>query len=251
MLNFKFKIIIVLFICFISVSACSNAPKVSQNDKSGTLPVETGENTQVINPTPSPVIDATKLNEILIDKLDKQTDEIIRFVYEQSHENIVVDKVYKGSFSGKGNKEILAVFKLLHMPHAGGLDASVAALFDEKSLDIISQKIFQFDECKFYILKDDDDISYPLFFGSVTYQGYSNYTLGVWQVSKDWTSLLPYSQDYFQNSEKRFDLIDESTIVVSKPVYKTEGDNNPDNISWLKEYYLIWNRATHQLEEKV
>lgn len=184
-------------------------------------------------------------SQILIRNLDKVTDETIRYAYENSAENIVVENMYGGDFTGSGKPELLVIFKLLKMPHAGGLDCSVTAVYDRASLDIITQKTFQYDECKFEIVKDETNKSYLLFAGSVTYQGYSQYSLGLWKAGKTWSNLYPSDPS---NNIRKFELRGNGTVWVSRFEHISP---ETQEVVWLHEYDLAWNPKTCTLDESI
>lgn len=184
--------------------------------------------------------------QILIQNLDKVTDETINYAYKQSPDNIAVGSMVEGFFTDSGKPELLVIFKLLKMPHAGGLDCSVAAVYDRSTLGIITQKVFQYDECHFNILKDEAQKGYLLFTGSSTYQGYSQYTLGLWKPGKTWTDLSPVKS--YAGDNKKSEWKNDGSIWVSRPVYENAETHE---ITWLHEYNLIWNETTHILEENI
>ncbi|MDD2401599.1 MAG: M56 family metallopeptidase [Clostridia bacterium] len=179
-------------------------------------------------------------NQLLIDKLDKVSDETIKDYYELSPHNITVANTYEGNFTDSGNQELLVIFKLLNMPHAGGLDCSVVATYDKSTCNIISQKTFSADKCNFDILTDDNNRSYLLFVGNTTYQGYSSYSLGLWKIEKEWEMLYPDSSTN-DKEEKKYELIEDGVVAVSRPIKKSRiGDTIQQEVKWQHAYNLVW-----------
>jgi hypothetical protein len=247
-------IVLLAVIAFIAVDIYLHVSEKDAPDSAKTAFVNTADST---GPGDG-ILDSNEVNtdtstgetaidiKLLIQNLDKVTDETIGYVYNNSPDNITVGNIYEGDFTGSGKPELLVIFKLLKMPHAGGLDCSVAAVYDRSTLGIITQKTFQYDECHFNILKDDEQKSYLLFTGSTTYQGYSQYTLGLWKPGKTWTDLYQPVQPY--DSNKMFDLRENGSIWVSRPVFE---DPESHETTWLHEYNLVWNKKTHTLDESI
>ncbi len=185
-------------------------------------------------------------SKLLLEKLDKESDETIRYVYGNSPDNLTVGQTFKGYFSDSGNPELLAIIKLLGVPHAGGLDCSVAALYDGETMELIAQKTFPYDECRFDVLTDEKQKSYLLFTGSMTNQGYSRYTLGLWKAGRIWEQL--YFPEETEVDSKKFEPDENRAIRVSYATYDTSGSEPVPEITWLHKYDLVWNRNTGNLE---
>jgi len=182
----------------------------------------------------------------LIEKLDKTTDETISYVYNISPDNIKVGNIYEGSFSDTGKNELLIIFKFLQVPHAGGLDFSVAAIYDKQTLNLISQKSFASDECRFDVVKDAKGLAYLIYSGTTTYQGHSTGTLKLLSLSKNWEQLLPQDNSIYAEDKYKFQLLPNGVVSVLEPKFS---DN--DVVGWTKKYYLKWNGKTSKLEDFV
>jgi hypothetical protein len=188
-------------------------------------------------------------DKALIDKLDKKSDESISYVYNLSPDNITVGDKYEGDFTGSGKPELMVIFKLLGMPHAGGLDCSVAAVYDRQTLEVITQKTFPADECKFAIWTDDKGRGYLAFSGTTTYQGYSTYTFQVFKPGAVWEQVLPQDNSEYSNQNMKFELMQGDIVRVYQPVDKTDGSG--DNPILEKKYDLKWNPTTCKLEKYI
>ncbi len=189
----------------------------------------------------------------LIYNLDKVTDETVSYVYNQSPDNITIGKVYEGSFFNAGKPGLLIIFKLLGMPHAGGLDCSVAALYDKNTLELISQKTFPYDDCHFTVYRDNKQKGYLLFVGSTTYQGRSQYVLQLYKPGKSWEKIYsaepPVISELLDDENNiKFELKDDGSVWVCKPV---SFDEESQQFNWRHVYNLVWNKDTCTLDDMV
>ncbi|HEX2944538.1 MAG TPA: hypothetical protein VHT96_01120 [Clostridia bacterium] len=189
----------------------------------------------------------------LIDNLDKTTDETINYAYGQSTDNITIGNVYEGNFSDSGKPELLVIFKLLGMPHAGGLDCSVTALYDRNTLELISQKTFPYDECKFAVHSDNKQRGYLLFVGSTTYQGRSQYILLLYRPGGNWEEVFSakprvISELLDDENNIKYELKDDGSVWVYRPA---SFDEESHQFKWRHVYSLVWNMDTCTLDETV
>lgn len=182
----------------------------------------------------------------LIGKLDKTTDETIKYVYNDSPNNITVGDVFEGDFSNSGHRELLVIFKFLKVPHAGGLDFSVAAIYDRSTLNLISQKSFAHDECQFDVVNDAKGLAYLIFLGMTTYQGHSSCTLQLFALSKNWEQLLLQGNNEYSEDKYKFNLISNGVVSVLVPEFS---DNTVSG--WEKKYYLKWDKKESKLNDFV
>lgn len=213
-----------------------------------TAPNSTPQNTEADTVT----INGITVNcKKLINNLDKTTDETVNYVYSQSPDNIKIGNVYEGSFSDTGKPELLVIFKLFGMPHAGGLDCSVAALYDKNTLELISQKTFPYDDCSFTVHRDNKQKGYLLFVGSTTYQGRSQYFLQLFKPVKSWKKVYsaepPVINELLDDENNiEFELKDDGSVWVFKPV---SFDEESRQFKWRHVYDLVWNKDTCTLDE--
>jgi len=215
-----------------------------------------------VEPTPSksdetessaslnPIVTTDDLNKRLLANLDKTTDETVRYVFELSPDNLKVDTTWKGSFTGVGKKELLSIIRLKGVPHAGGLDCSVAAVYDAESLSLASQTVFPYDECSFSVCTDDGDRSYLLFSGATTYQGNSNYVLHLLNPAEKWNKMsipayAPYETQ--TNGRHKFKLLLKGIVAVSDAIFPTDG--SAKDPKWKTSSFLKWNPAEKTLED--
>ncbi len=178
----------------------------------------------------------------LIIRLDR-SDETVKWVFDENPQNIRVGSVYEGSYTGFGKSELLVLFKFLDMPHAAGLDFSVAAIYDRQKLKLITQKSFIADEAQFKLLWDEKERAYLLYSGTTTYQGYSTCNLQLLSLSENLFDKLPQNSVYTNGSYK-FDVLENGLIVVKEPIF-TDGFVT----DWKKKHYLQWNNKKAEFED--
>ena len=176
----------------------------------------------------------------LINKLDI-TEDTIKYVYYDKPENIKIANIYEGSFTSAGKQELLIIFKLKGLPHAAGLDYSVAAIYQKGTLDRISQQAFITDEAQFRLLTDSNRKKYLLYSGTTTYQGHSTCTLQLMDLSKNWKQQLNEDNGFF-SGQYRFDLMADDIVKVTEPIF-TENDV----VGWKKKCYLVWDSKTAEM----
>jgi hypothetical protein len=191
--------------------------------------------------TGSSVVDES----VLIRNLDK-TDEIIGPMYKESPENLVVGDLYDGNFTGSGKPELLVIFKMLNLPHAGGLDCSIAAVYDRATLDIITQRTFPYDECKFKAVEDEEQNSYLLFAGSTTYQGYTQGYMELWKPGRVWEELLQYGKVELRN--RLYQLREDGSVGV---FWAADLLSESGEVVWRHEYNLVWNKKTRKFDVSI
>jgi hypothetical protein len=219
------------------------------NLSNNTKTIETGVGLNSTNST-STQPSSLDFNNKLIANLDKETDETLRYVYDRSRQNIIVGNTYEGHFTEKSDDELLVIFKLKGVPHAGGLDCSVAAIYNRKTLNIITQKTFPYDECHFDVLKDNEGRGLLIFSGSTTYQGNSSFMLQLLKPGIEWEQILPQENSIFTNDgQYKFDLLTDGIVRISEPIYKT--DDRGEEPEWKTKNFLKWDPASYKMVDFV
>ena len=211
----------------------------------------------VVNPAIEPEVKELAVNTdtkaydngMLVDRLDKASDETISYVYGRSPDNIKVGSIYGGNFTGSGENELLVIFKLSNVPHAGGLDCSVAAVYDRATLGLIAQRTFPADECRFEVVRDSEGRGYLLFCGTTTYQGSSEHTLQLFKPGEDWEQVPPGSGVFPNNNQFYYTLLSDGMVSVSRAVFKTDGSG--EGPEWKREYLLRWDPETASLKNYI
>jgi len=126
----------------------------------------------------------------LQNQIDREQDD---YLTEESskplNELIKLDSITYGSFTDMEASEILVFFKFRDIPHVGGLDRTIAAIYDADTYKIKNQKTFVADNVFIQLLENYNQCYSILYIGTVTYQGYTNYDIQLLQVNTDgWTS---------------------------------------------------------------
>lgn len=174
----------------------------------------------------------------LVEKLDMVSGETLNYLYNSDPGKIKAESIYEGCFTSAGREQLLVIFKLTGLPHAGGLDSAVAAIFDEASLELVTQKSFISDESQFQLLKNIKGTQYLLFSGTTTYQGHSASTIQLLDLTADWDS-KPLESFSVEESLQKFQLLPEGIISVLAQDYLEN-----EEFKWYKTYYLKWNPET-------
>lgn len=90
-----------------------------------------------------------------------------------SASNIVIDRIYFGSFSQDNVSEIFVLCKILNTPHVAGLDKTVGILLEAGSLEMVAYKEFAADKVVINCIQASDGQSRILVLKTTTYQGIS------------------------------------------------------------------------------
>ena len=179
----------------------------------------------------------------LIEKLDRK-DETLKYVFDNSPKDIRISEIHEGSFTGSKKSELLVIFKFLGLPHAAGLDYSVAAIFERDTLKWVAQQGFMTDEAQFGLLQDSKKNNYLLYSGTTTYQGHSTCTLQLLSLKDGWKELLPPDSGINALGSLKFSILENGLVGVLKPVFE---ENTV--IGWENKYYMKWNAITAGFED--
>lgn len=188
-----------LLVCAIIFSSCSSLQKEEQTNMKNV------------------VIDNMELINIMFP--EQQFEKQGKYYSAGERENYYIESIIPGSFINKDNDELLVVVRRLsnEASHVGGLYNAYMAVFDNLSGKIISEvKLFSVDEGNYHIF-DSQGISYIFFAGNTTYQGWSNWYGGLWQVGLKWTMKWPKeyeNQEYYDYWENRAVEIGENDIKI-------------------------------------
>lgn len=109
----------------------------------------------------------SELNKWILQKAEENNEADV------SASDIVIDRIYYGSFSQQDADEILVLCKFLNMSHTGGLDRTAGIIFSVDSMETVAYKEFGADEVTIDCIKTDNGESRILFTGTTTYQGVS------------------------------------------------------------------------------
>lgn len=127
-------------------------------------------------------------DDYLTAESDKHLDELIK-----------LDSITYGSFTDLEASEILVLFKFKDIPHVGGLDRTIAAIYDADTYKIKNQKTFIADNVFIQLLENYNQCASILYIGTVTYQGFTNYDIQLLQVNIDGWIPKDVSSEKFTN----------------------------------------------------
>jgi hypothetical protein len=157
-----------------------------------------------------------------------------------------VDRIEKGTFiKGMGEKSLL-IARRDGVAHADGFYHAYIAVFDESQMKLLSPvKHFFADEGKVSLFKGKDT-SHVLFTGSVTYQGRTSFSGGLWRFDKEWKQVWPENEDFWNDNSI---LVGDDSISILKPKRVTD-PNSSIYVKWEFSHKLIWNVQKEAFEKQ-
>lgn len=179
-----------------------------------------------------------QLSEELKSQIDGKQDDYLSALSGESISGLLtLYSVTYGSFTENGASELLALFKVKDVPHAGGLDRTVAAIYDADTYKVKNQKTLIADSVSIELLADAGQRNYVLFIGSVTYQGYSSCSIELFQVEKDkWISKALSPETFAGNNAYSF-----SNGALQ--VFELSYSDTPVHNHYNYKYTLFWDAA--------
>lgn len=145
------------------------------------------------------------MENLLMSQLDWKADDYLASLEKKQEDIITMKNLQYGNFSSKDEDEVLVLFHV-SAPHVGGLDRSIAAIYNRDTLKIKSQKSFCADHVNIYFFPSESVYGkdYILYIGNTIYQGIPSYTIGLYEIQdgewvtrpitdKDLNSTLSYS----------------------------------------------------------
>ncbi len=162
----------------------------------------------------------SQLEEQLIIQINWDADDYLASVEDDSEDIISLRSIYYGSFSDENSSELMALFKVIS-PHIGGLDRTIAAIYDRDSLKIKSQKSFAADQVSVYLFSSASQKNNILFIGETTYQGVSNSQIELYEIVQEkWVSKSVSDVNFEDNYS--YAVTDKKLLHVFNTIY----DNN-------------------------
>lgn len=125
-------------------------------------------------------------NDDLISRLNNQVIEKVLENYEFSNisaSDIVIDRIYCGSFSREDSYELFVVCKILNTTHAAGLDQKACVLLDANTWEMVTYKLFMGDETVINCMPVKNGQNRILFFQTAIYQGISTQKVELYAIS--------------------------------------------------------------------
>ena len=151
-------------------------------------------------------VEFEQISEELMIQIDRDQDDYLSAM-EDKHisELLTFHSITYGSFTESDSSEMLVLFKVKDVPHVGGLDRTIAAIYDANTYLLKSQKTFVADYVSLQLLTDKNQRKNILYIGSVTYQGYTAYSIELLEIEKDrWLSKAISSEAFVENDAYAF-----------------------------------------------
>lgn len=151
-------------------------------------------------------VEFEKISEDLMVQIDRIQDDYLSAMNDKKiSELLTFYSITHGSFTENDSSELLVLFKVKDVPHAGGLDRTIAAVYDADTYLLKSQKTFMADHVSIQLLTGENQRKYILYIGSVTYQGYTTYSIELFEIEKDgWHSKAVSSETFTENEAFAF-----------------------------------------------
>lgn len=132
-----------------------------------------------------------------------------------NQQDIVIDRIYCGSFSQADKKEAFVVFKILGTSHVGGLGRKEGVIVDLTSLEVIAYRSFPYDEVCFSCLENSNEQTRILMIGTVTYQGISTQDVCLLGIAEnEWVNLPLMAVEEMLDEEHFFYASEDSLLVT-------------------------------------
>lgn len=159
-----------------------------------------------------------------VDMLSELNDWMIEKVIENyedgniSASDIVIDRIYFGSFSQDNVSEIFVLCKILNTPHAAGLDKTVGILLEAGSLEMVAYKEFAADKVVINSIQASDGQSRILVLKTTTYQGISAQEIQLLAIEGSQWAEIPIDalRTMGEESSYHIDIGDDLIIVTSE-----------------------------------
>jgi hypothetical protein len=151
-------------------------------------------------------VEFEQISDELMQQIDRDQDDYLSAMKDKNiSELLTFHSITHGSFTESGSSELLVLFKVKDVPHAGGLDRTIAAVYDADTYLLKSQKTFMADHVSIQLLTGENQRKYILYIGSVTYQGYTTYSIELFEIEKDgWHSKAVSSETFTENEAFAF-----------------------------------------------
>jgi hypothetical protein len=140
-----------------------------------------------------------QLEEKLLSQIDWKADDYLASADEDQKDILSFKSLCYGSFTDSSSSELLALFHA-SSPHVGGLDRTIAAVYDKETMLIKTQETFAADQVSLYLFSDISGKDNILFIGETTNQGLSSYHIELVEVREnEWVS-KPISDEQFEDN---------------------------------------------------
>jgi len=164
-------------------------------------------------------------------------------------ESYFLDKQFEGSFTAKGAKETLVVFKRdpAQLAHAQGFYNGYAAVFDKKLALLTPVLELTADEGHLELFRGKD-VQFLFYAGSVTYQGWTEWNGGLWKAAKNagWTRTWPGDPEFWTN--RAVETGTDQIKVFERKLLSHEAGAIPE-YTWEYAFTLKWNAGVESFDE--
>lgn len=146
-------------------------------------------------------VEFEQISEELMIQIARDQDDYLSAMKDINiSELLTLHSITYGSFTESDSSEMLVLFKVKDVPHVGGLDRTIAAIYDANTYLLKSQKTFVADYVSLQLLTDKNQRKNILYIGSVTYQGYTAYSMELFEIEGDrWLSKAISSEAFMEN----------------------------------------------------
>lgn len=153
--------------------------------------------------------------------IDISADDYLEYYSQENNYSDILrlSDIHYGSFTAADKNEIFALIKIEGVPHAAGLDRTIAAVYDAETLEIITQKTFAADRVSLYFLQGyDRAIENILFIGDVTYSGFTAYSIELYTLrGGEWAEKpMPFEE----GSSNSYAVTNDFALHVFKLIYE-------------------------------
>ncbi len=149
-----------------------------------------------------------------------------------NQQDIVIDRIYYGSFSQEDKKEAFVTCKILGTAHAGGLGRKEGVIVDLTSLEVIAHRSFPYDDVSFSCLENSNEQTRILMIGTVTYQGISTQDVCLLGIAENEWVNLPLKGIEAMSDEEHFFYVSEDSLLVTSMHQASGKEVVLDELTW-------------------
>ncbi len=151
----------------------------------------------------------------------------------------MVKGMIEGSFVVENNSENLVIIEINEgLSHAEGFYQAYLAVLDESGRNFISPiKNFSSDEGEIALYRGKER-TYVLFAGNTTFNGWTSWTGGLWEVGEEWSQKWPEDNGFWEH--QAVEINTNGLKVFERKINNTTDQLIPD-YEWEYAYRLKWN----------
>lgn len=155
-----------------------------------------------------------------------------------------ISKMVPGTFIHSDQEEVLVVVEVLKgLSHAEGFYQAYVGILNEQEDKLFSEvRQFSADEGEIAVFKGNP-LSFILFAGNSTFNGWTSWTGGLWKAGPQWQSLWPSNPDFWEHNA--IEIEGDSLKVLERKTYPKKDQLIPD-YEWKYAYDLKWDKNLNQ-----